>query len=97
MPNLQDFLTFDRYLTPSIIRIFYLLQVALIGLFGLVNVLAAFAAMAYSFLTGLAWLLSAVIGTAVGLLAARIITEIVMVVFQNNENLATIRARAEGR
>ncbi len=97
MPNLQDFLTFDRYLTPSIIRIFYLLQVALIGLFGLVNVLAAFAAMAYSVLTGLAWLLSAVIGTAVGLLAARIITEIVMVVFQNNENLTAIRARAEGR
>ncbi len=42
---LQDFLNFDRYLTPSIIRIFYFLQVALVLLFGLVGVLSGLAAM----------------------------------------------------
>jgi len=97
MPSIQDFLTFDRYLTPSIIRVFFLLQAALIAVFGLINVLAALEAMAYSFLPGLAWLLCAIIGTAVGLMAARIVTEIVMILFQNNKHLAAIRARAEGR
>jgi len=97
MPSIQDFLTFDRYLTPSIIRVFFLLQAALIAVFGLINVLAALEAMAYCFLPGLAWLLCAIIGTAVGLMAARIVTEIVMILFQNNEHLAAIRARAEGR
>jgi len=95
MPNLRDFLNFDRYLTPSIIRMFYLLQIILIGLFGVTNVLAAFGAMGYSFLTGLAWLLSTIVGTAVALVAARIVTEIIMVLFQNNENLAALRARAD--
>lgn len=97
MPSIQDFLTFDRYLTPSIIRAFYLLQVALVALFGLINVSAACVTMAYSFLPGLAWLLCTVVGMAVGVLAARIVTEIVMILFQNNEHLASIRARAEGR
>jgi hypothetical protein len=97
MPTIHDFLTFDRYLTPTIIRTFYLLQVALIALFGLVNILAAFAAMAYSLLTGIAWLICAVIGTAVGLLAARIIAELILVLFQNNEHLAALRSHVEGR
>ncbi|HLH12807.1 MAG TPA: DUF4282 domain-containing protein [Methylovirgula sp.] len=97
MPNIQEFLTFDRYLTPSIIRAFYLLQVALILLIGLINVLAAFVAMAYSLPTGIAWLFCSLIGTAVGIVAARVVTEVVMILFQNNEHLAAIRARAEGR
>ncbi len=97
MPSIQDFLTFNRYLTPSIIRVFYLLQVVLIALFGLFNILAAFVAMAYSLLTGIAWLLCALIGTAAGIVTARIVTEIVMILFQNNEHLAALRGRVEGR
>lgn len=97
MPTIREFLTFDRYLTPSLIRIFYLLQVALIAIFGIINILAAFVAMAYSLLTGIAWLLCALIGTAAGIVTARIVTEIVMILFQNNEHLAALRSRVEGR
>jgi hypothetical protein len=97
MPTIQEFLTFDRYLTPSLIRAFYLLQVALIALFGLINILAAFVAMAYSLMTGIAWLLCALIGTAAGIVTARIITELIMILFQNNEHLAALRSRVEGR
>jgi hypothetical protein len=97
MPSLRDFLTFDHFLTPSIIRAFYLLQVVLIVAFGIINILAAFTAMAYSLLPGIAWLICSVFGTAVGLLAARVITEIVMILFKNNEHLAALRARVEGR
>ena len=94
---LKDFMNFDRYLTPSIIRIFYLLQIVLICLFGLASLLGGLGMMPYSFFGGLFGVLGALIGTAVGVVAARIVTEIIMVVFQNNEHLAAIRARAEGR
>ncbi len=96
MFQLQDFLDFNHYLTPSIIRIFYLLQLALIALFGISNIFAALAAMTHHFFFGLVWLVGTLIGVVIAAFAARIVTEIVMVLFQNNEHLAAIRARAEG-
>jgi Domain of unknown function (DUF4282) len=93
----QDFLNFDRYLTPSIIRIFYFLQIALICLFGLSGLFTALGTLFYSFFGGILLLCGTLLGTAVGIVGARIVTEIIMVLFQNNEHLAAIRARAEGR
>jgi hypothetical protein len=93
---LQDFLNFDRYLTPSIIRIFYFLQVALICLFGLSGLFTGLAALFHSFFGGLLVICATLLATAAGIIGARIVTEIVMVLFQNNEHLAAIRARAEG-
>jgi hypothetical protein len=93
---LQDFLKFDQYLTPTIIRIFYLLMVVLIVLSGIGNLIFALAMMATSFLGGLFSLIGTLVGTATAIIAARILTEIIMVLFQNNEHLAAIRARAEG-
>ena len=91
----QDFLNFDRYLTPSLIRIFYILQVALVIVFGLSNIFAAFGMMPNSLFTGLVWLISTLIGMAIAIVAARIITEVILVLFKNNEHLAALRARAE--
>ena len=93
---LQDFLKFDQYLTPTIIRYFYLLLVVLIVLSGIANLLFALATMATSFLGGLVSLIGALVAMATEIIAARILTEVVMVLFQNNEHLAAIRARAEG-
>jgi hypothetical protein len=93
---LKDFLNFDRYMTPAIIRIFYYLQVALICLFGLSGLFTALGTFLYSFFGGLLLLCGTLLGTAIGIIGARIVTEIVMVVFQNNEHLAVLRARADG-
>jgi uncharacterized protein involved in cysteine biosynthesis len=93
---LKDFLNFDRYMTPAIIRIFYYLQVALICLFALSGIGTSLATLFYSFFSGLVLLCGTLLGTAIGIIGARIVTEIVMVVFQNNEHLAVLRARAEG-
>jgi len=90
-----DFLNFDRYLTPSIIRLFYLLQLALIALFTLAGVLGALAAMIHSFFGGLIALAATLLGAAIGVMGARIVTEVVMVFFQNNEHLAAIRAQTQ--
>jgi hypothetical protein len=93
---LKDFLNFDRYMTPTIIRIFYYLQIALICLFGLSGIFTALGTIFYSFLGGILLLCGTLLGTAIGIIGARIVTEIVMVVFQNNEHLAVLRARADG-
>jgi len=94
---LKDFLNFDRYMTPTIIRIFYYLQIALICLFAISGLFSALATLFYSFFSGLVLLCATFLGAALGLIGARIMTEIVMVLFQNNEHLAVIRARAENR
>lgn len=96
MLQVQEFLDFNHYLTPSIIRIFYILQLALIALFTLSNVFTALAFMLHSLFFGLVWLASTLIGAVIAVIASRILTEVIMVLFQNNEHLAAIRARAEG-
>ncbi|MGP0061687.1 MAG: DUF4282 domain-containing protein [Beijerinckiaceae bacterium] len=93
---LQDFLKFDQYLTPTIIRIFYLFLVVLIVLSGIGNLLFDLAMMATSFLGGLFSVIGTLVAMATAIIAARILTETIMVLFQNNEHLAAIRARAEG-
>jgi len=92
----RDFLTFDKYLTPSIIRIFYLLQLALIGLATLSGALTALSVLfLHSFIGGLFLLAAVLLGAALGVMGARIVTEVVMVFFQNNEHLAAIRAHTQ--
>ena len=93
---LQDFLKFDQYLTPIIIRVFYFLQIVLIVLFGIWSLVVGLTMMAYSVVGGLVSVIVTLIGMATAIIAARILTEIIMVLFQNNEHLAALRARAEG-
>ena len=93
---LQDFLKFDQYLTPIIIRVFYFLQIVLIVLFGIWNLVVGLTMMADSVVAGLVSVIVTLIGMATAIIAARILTEIIMVLFQNNEHLAALRARAEG-
>jgi hypothetical protein len=93
---LQDFFKFDQYLTPTIIRIFYFLQIGLIALYGLSSLLFSLTMLFVSPLTAFLTLIGTLVGVATGIIAARILTEIIMVVFQNNEHLAVLRSRAEG-
>jgi hypothetical protein len=93
---LQDFMKFDQYLTPMIIRVFYFLLLLLIVLSGLVSLVSALAMMSSSVLVGLFSIIGTLIFMAAAIIGARVLTEIIMVLFQNNEHLAAIRARAEG-
>jgi Domain of unknown function (DUF4282) len=93
---LQDFLKFDKYLTPVIIRYFYFLQIILVALVGIGSLLSAVLWLPHAPLSALASIIGTLVGVAFGIIAARILTEIIMVLFQNNEHLAVLRARAEG-
>jgi hypothetical protein len=93
---LQNFMKFDQYLTPTIIRTFYLMLIVLIVLSGIGQMIFGLMMMMTSPIGGLFLIIGTLITMAVAIVAARILTEVIMILFQNNEHLAAIRARAEG-
>jgi hypothetical protein len=91
MFSFGDLFNWDRFVTPSMIRIFYWLAVGLIGLAGLSGIFSALAMMVVNFVAGVLMLLASLLGVLVGIMAARIIAEFVLIVFRINENLDAIR------
>ncbi len=93
MFNFGDLFNWDRFVTLSIIRIFYWLAVGLIALAGLSGVFSALAMMAVNVFAGLAALFAALLFVLVGIMAARIGAEFIMIIFRISENLDAIRQR----
>jgi hypothetical protein len=93
MMGLSELLQWDRFVTPSIIRVFYWLCLAMVILAGLSLRLTALGMMAINFLAGLLLLAGAMVSTLAGIIFVRIVCELVMVCFRINEHLAAIRDR----
>jgi hypothetical protein len=91
MFSFGDLFNWDRFVTPSMIRIFYWLAVGLVGLAGLSGIFSALAMMVVNFVAGVLMLLASLLGVLVGIMAARIVAEFVLIVFRINENLDAIR------
>ncbi|MDC7789155.1 DUF4282 domain-containing protein [Rhodoplanes sp. TEM] len=91
MLSFADLFQWDRFITPSIIKVFYWLAVGLSVLFGLSGVVSAVALMGQSLLGGLFALLASLLGAFVGIVVARISAEFVLIVFRINEHLGAIR------
>lgn len=95
MFNLGDLFQWERFVTPSIIKVFYWLAVGITILFGLSGVAAAFGTMKVSVGGGLLMLLANVLGMVGGVIFARIIAEFILIVFRINEHLGAIRNRGD--
>jgi hypothetical protein len=93
MFSLQDLFQWDRFITPSIIQLFYWLVLLIVALVGLSSIAAAVGLMKVSLLHGTVALIASLIGMAVGVLLARIAAEFVLIVFRMNEHLGAIRNR----
>jgi len=91
-----DLFQWDRFITPSIIKLFYWLCVALAILGGLSGVISSLRVMAYSPIAGLVTAVLCIAGTVAGVVFARILAEFVLIVFRINEHLGAIRNRGEG-
>ena len=85
----------ERFITPSIIKLFYWLCVAIAILGGLSGVISSFRLMAYSPIAGLVMALLCVAGIVAGVVFARILAEFVLIVFRINEHLGAIRNRGD--
>ncbi len=95
MFEFRDLFQWDRFITPTIIKTFYWLAIALTILFGISGVFSGLAAMAISPFGGFIVLLTSLAGTIVGIVFTRIAAEFVLIVFRINEHLGAIRDQGE--
>ena len=70
-----DLFQWERFVTPSIIKIFYWLSVGISVLFGLSGIVSGLMLMAHTPLGGLLWIVGSLIGIVIGVVFARIVSE----------------------
>lgn len=91
MFELRDLFQWERFITPSIIKIFYWLAVVIAALFGLSGIVSGLALLPVSPVGAIFTILGSLLGTLVGIIFARISAEFVLIVFRMNEHLGAIR------
>ncbi|MBR0951615.1 DUF4282 domain-containing protein [Bradyrhizobium canariense] len=96
MFSFSDLFQWDRFITPTIIKTFYWLVIALICLFGLSGIFSGLAMMAISPFGGFLMLLSSIASVVVGIVFSRILAELILIIFRINEHLGAIRDQGGG-
>ncbi|GEC14578.1 hypothetical protein NWI01_04700 [Nitrobacter winogradskyi] len=97
MFEIRDLFQWDRFITPTIIKVFYWLVIVLIVLSGLSGIFAGLSSMAVSPFSGFITILLNVAGVLVGILFSRIAAESILIVFRINEHLGAIRDQGATR
>ena len=95
MFEFRDLFQWDRFITPSIIKIFYWLAVAMAVLFGLSGLFSGIGLIMVSPIGGVAVVIASLIGTLAGIIFARIAAEFILIMFRMNEHLGAMRNRGE--
>jgi Domain of unknown function (DUF4282) len=95
MFDYRDLFQWERFITPSIIKIFYWLAVVASVLFGLSGMVSGLWLMAHNLLSGILWIIGSLLGIVIGVIFARIISEFVLIMFRINEHLGAIRQRGQ--
>jgi len=95
MFSFTDLFQWERFVTPSIIKLFFWLAIAIVLLGGLSGLGSALGMMTVAPGVGVIMLLVSVLGMVVGVIFARIVAEFVLIVFRINEHLGAIRSRGE--
>jgi len=91
MFGLGDLFQWERFVTPTVIKVFYWLAVVVSILLGLAGVVSSLTTMTYNPFVGLIFLIVSVLGAALGIVMSRIAAEFVLIVFRINEHLGAIR------
>jgi uncharacterized protein DUF4282 len=95
MFDLRDLFQWERFITPSIIKVFYWLAVIITVVMGLSGTLSGLAVMMLQPITGLFLVLSSVLGMLASVILIRILSEFVLITFRINEHLGAIRNRGQ--
>jgi Domain of unknown function (DUF4282) len=91
MFGLGDLFQWERFVTPTVIKVFYWLAVVISILLGLAGVVSALTTMVYNPFVGVIFLVISLLATAMGVVMSRIAAEFVLIVFRINEHLGAIR------
>jgi hypothetical protein len=95
MLNAADLFQWERFITPSIIKLFYWLAVVVAVLFGLSTMVSGLAIMIGNPLAGLILVFNGMAVILVGVIFARILSELILIVFRINEHLGAICERRD--
>jgi len=95
MLDFRDLFQWERFITPSIIKVFYWLAILLSALFGLSGIFSGLLMMMVNPISGLLMIIASLLGVLIGVLAARIVAEFVLITFRINEHLGAIRNRGQ--
>ena len=96
MFGLGDLFQWERFVTPTVIKVFYWLAVVISVLLGFAGAVNSLTTMAFNPFVGMILLITSVLGACMGIIFARIIAEFVLIVFRINENLGAIRNQGTG-
>ncbi len=95
MFDFRDLFQWERFITPSIIKLFYWLAVGISVLVGLSGIFSGLLYMAVNPFAGIIWVISSLIGVLIGVIFSRIVAEFVLITFRINEHLGAIRNRGQ--
>ncbi len=93
MVGISDLFQWERFITPSIIKLFYWLAVLIAVVLGLSGILTGVKLVALDPMSGGFIIVSSLVGALIGVVFARIISEFVLIMFRINEHLGAIRNR----
>jgi hypothetical protein len=91
MFGLGDLFQWERFVTPTVIKVFYWLAVVISILLGLAGVVSALTTMVYNPFGGVIFLVLSLLAAVMGVVMSRIAAEFVLIVFRINEHLGAIR------
>jgi hypothetical protein len=97
MFDIRDLFQWERFVAPSMIKIFYWLTLAVVVLTGLRGVVYGLLEMAASLVGGLLAIIGALLMTLIGIVLARIAAEFVLIVFRIDDHLGEIRRQGDPR
>ena len=90
---INDLLSFEKLIAPTIIKIVYFIGLALIVLGVAFSVFGGLAMMSYSFVSGLGTAIFAIMAGALGVLMWRILMEVYITFFGIYDRLGEVRDR----
>jgi hypothetical protein len=96
MLGIGDLFQWERFVTPTFIKVFYWLAVVVSVLLGLAGAFSSLATMAFNPFVGMIFLIASLLGACMGIILARIMAEFVLIVFRINEHLGAIRNQGSG-
>src|ERR1700735_1609000 len=91
MFGLGDLFQWERFVTPTVIKVFYWLAVVISVLLGVAGAVSSLQIMAFNPFIGLIFLIVCLLGAFMGIILARIAAEFVLIVFRINEHLGAIK------
>jgi Domain of unknown function (DUF4282) len=95
MFDVRDLFQWERFITPSIIRVFFWLAFFVALVAGVYGVLSGLQLLPFNPLAAFLVAIGSITGTCLAILSARLVAEFLLITFRVNDHLGALRSRAE--